>query len=177
MALQALSTRVRTPEERGTLQDIIADAATCLRETRQSVAGLRAVTSAQAGLAGALSRAVREITETKGLRTELKLEAGKRELPPEMEYQVLRIVREAVANTVKHAGASLIEVALRYTPDAVVISVKDDGAGFAADQNPGPGHYGIIGMRERASQIGASIDLVTQPGSGTAITLTLPDSK
>jgi signal transduction histidine kinase len=177
MALQALSTRVETPEERSTLQDIIADAATCLRETRQSVAGLRAVTSAETGLAGAISRAVREITETKGLRTELKLDRSTRELPPEMEYQVLRIIREAVTNTVKHAGASQVEVSLRYHPENLVITVKDDGAGFSKDAAAGPGHYGIIGMRERASQIGATLDLVTQPGSGTAITLTLPDSK
>jgi signal transduction histidine kinase/ligand-binding sensor domain-containing protein len=177
MALQALSTRVKTPEEKSTLQDIIADAATCLRETRQSVAGLRAVATTQTGLAGAISRAVREITETKDLKTELKLESASRELPPEMEYQVLRIVREAVNNAVKHADASQLEVSLHYNPENLVIRVKDDGTGFTKDVNPGPGHYGIIGMKERASQIGATIDLVTQPGSGTAITLTLPDSK
>jgi signal transduction histidine kinase len=107
------------------------------------------------------------------------LEPVARKLPPEEEYQVLRIVREAVNNAVKHAGASLIEVSLQSKGGAIKITVKDDGSGFSRDDaaSPGPGHYGIIGMKERASQIGADLDLVTQTGAGTAITLTLPDSK
>jgi signal transduction histidine kinase len=157
--------------------DIISDAATCLRETRQSVAGLRAV--AGSGLASALERTVREITETKSIRTKMNLGSVSRELAPETEYQVLRIVREAVNNTVKHAGASQIEVSLESKPGAMAITVKDDGSGFPREDaaSPGPGHYGIIGMKERASQIGGFLDLVTQPGAGTAITLTLPDPK
>lgn len=176
MALQALTSRIRTPEERATLEDIIRDAAACLRETRQSVAGLRAMPAHEAGLAGAVSRAVREITETKNVRTLLKLDRVNRELSPDVEYNLLRIVREAVNNAVKHAGAHVIEVALRSTRDAIIVSVKDDGSGFSAEDAaaPGPGHYGIIGMKERASQIGAVLDLVTEPGAGTTITLTLP---
>lgn len=177
MGLQALSGRIQNQAEKATLQDIISDAATCLRETRQSVAGLRAV--AGSGLAAALDRAVREITETKPVQTKLNLAGISRQLAPETEYQVLRIVREAVNNAVKHAQANHIEVTLEPRPGAVAITVKDDGSGFSRDDaaNPGPGHYGIIGMKERASQIGATLDLVTQPGAGTAITLTLPDTK
>ena len=180
MALQALTTRVQTPAERDTLKDIIADAATCLRETRQSVSGLRSMPGAsrgpETGLAAAVGRAVRDITETKSVRTKFNLDDVSRQLPPEVEYNLLRIVREAVNNSVKHANANLIEVTLRSTPEAISIAVKDDGSGFSSDDAaaPGPGHYGIIGMKERASQIGATLDLVTKPGSGTTITLRLP---
>ncbi|MEO8100695.1 MAG: two-component regulator propeller domain-containing protein [Acidobacteriota bacterium] len=175
MALQALAARVRTPEEKETLQDIISDAATCLRETRQSVAGLRAVRSPESGLAGAVDRAVREITETKAVRTKLQLDPVLRPLPQEMEYNLLRIVREAVTNAVKHSGANLIEVTLRSKPDAIEVSIHDDGSGFSRDgATGGPGHYGLIGMKERASQIGGTLELVTQPGAGTTISLTLP---
>ena len=180
MALQALTARVQTPSERDTLKDIIADAATCLRETRQSVSGLRSMPGAsrgpETGLAAAIGRAVRDITETKSVRTKFNLEEVTRQLPPEVEYNLLRIIREAVNNSVKHANADFIEVTLRSTPEAIRIIVKDDGAGFSSDDAaaPGPGHYGIIGMKERASQIGATLDLVTSPGSGTTITLTLP---
>lgn len=176
MALQALSARVRTPEERETLQDIISDAATCLRETRQSVAGLRAVRGPDSGLAASLERAVKEITETKSVRTKLSLERPSRQLPPDIEYNLLRIVREAVANAVKHSGANQIEVTLRSSSDAIRITIKDDGSGFSREDAaaPGPGHYGIIGMKERASQIGAVLDLTTDPGSGTTVTLVLP---
>lgn len=178
MALQALSFRLQSDTEKATLRDIISDAATCLRETRQSVAGLRA--SARSGLSAALDRAVREITETKPIQTTLHLGEVNTELPPETEYQVLRIVREAVNNAVKHSGASEIDVTLVPRPrGSLAITVKDNGSGFSPGDaaSPGPGHYGIIGMKERASQVGAQLDLVTKPGAGTAITLTLPDLK
>lgn len=176
MALQAFSTRIRTPDERETLAEIISDAATCLRETRQSVAGLRAVPGPESGLANTIRQAVREITETKSVRVKLQLDDFTRELPPDVEYNLLRIVREAVNNSVKHSGAGLIEVTLQSSPGMLVISVHDDGTGFSGDSAaaPGPGHYGLIGMKERASQIGAELEVVTKPGSGTTIAVSLP---
>jgi ligand-binding sensor domain-containing protein/signal transduction histidine kinase len=176
MALQALSTRIRTPAERETIEDIISDAATCLRETRQSVAGLRAVEGPESGLVNSIKRAVREITETKPIRVKLSLENFNRELPPDTEYNLLRIIREAVNNSVKHSGAGLIEVSLQSSPGLLVISIHDDGSGFSSDDAAalGPGHYGLIGMKERASQIGAEFEVVTNPGAGTTISVSLP---
>ena len=66
-------------------------------------------------------------------------------------------------------------MALESTPEAVRLSVKDDGAGFARDGNGGsqPGHYGLIGMKERATQIGANLELASEPG-GTTVSVLLP---
>ncbi|MEI9813208.1 MAG: triple tyrosine motif-containing protein [Acidobacteriota bacterium] len=177
MALQALTTRIRTPEERDTLNDIIHDAATCLRETRQSVAGLRAVPGPHSGLSAAVERAVREITETKHVRARLNLETVTRTFAPEVEYNLLRILREAVNNAVKHSGADTIDITLRNRPDALTLTIRDDGSGFDRDHaGPGPGHYGLIGMKERASQIGATLDVDSEPGAGTTISVILPAS-
>ena len=74
MAMQALAGRLRSPQERETLDDIIRDAATCLRETRQSVAGLRAGHDSESGLSAAIGTAAREITDTKDVRLKLKLD-------------------------------------------------------------------------------------------------------
>ncbi len=177
MALQALSTRIRTPEERDTLNDIIHDAATCLRETRQSVAGLRAAPGPHSGLSAAVERAVREITETKQVRARLDLEKVTRTFAPEVEYNLLRILREAVNNAVKHSGADTISVTLHNKPDKLMLTIQDDGSGFDRDHaSPGPGHYGLIGMKERASQIGATLEVNSQPGEGTTISVILPAS-
>ena len=177
MALQALSTRIRTPEERDTLNDIIHDAATCLRETRQSVAGLRSAPGPHSGLTAAVERAVREITETKHIRARLDLEMVTRSFAPEVEYNLLRILREAVNNAVKHSGADTISVTLHNMPDALTLTIRDDGSGFDRDHaGPGPGHYGLIGMKERASQIGATLEVESQPGAGTTISVILPAS-
>jgi signal transduction histidine kinase len=180
MALQGLTARIHSPAERETLEDIIHDAATCLRETRQSVAGLRAVHDSvggpQEGLASSIRDAVRELTETKPIRVKLNLEPVAAKLVPEVEYNLLRIVREAVNNSVKHSGAGEIEVKLSSATEALNISIHDDGSGFNRDDAaaPGPGHYGIIGMKERATQIGATLEVATRPGEGTTISLTLP---
>jgi signal transduction histidine kinase/ligand-binding sensor domain-containing protein len=179
MALQALSGRLRSSNERETLEEIIRDAATCLRETRQSVAGLRAVRGHRSGLAAAIGDAAREITETKNVRLKLRLDQGVRALPAEVEYNLLRIASEAVSNAVKHSGAHTIEVALQATPDTLRLSVKDDGQGFGRDEHagPSPGHYGLIGMKERASQIGGDLEVVSQPGNGTTVSVLVPTSR
>ena len=175
MAMQALAGRLRSPQERETLDDIIRDAATCLRETRQSVAGLRAGHDSESGLAAAIGTAAREITDTKDIRLKLKLGKVARKLPADVEYNLLRIASEAISNSVKHSGARNIEVVLESTPEALRLSVHDDGSGLGKDGAAlRPGHYGIIGMKERATQIGANLQMLSEPGHGTTVSVHLP---
>jgi signal transduction histidine kinase/ligand-binding sensor domain-containing protein len=175
MEMQALAGRMRSPEERATLEDIVRDAGTCLRETRRSVAGLRSVPGPNSGLAAAIAQAAKQIAEAKAIKLKLKLDKGPIELSPEVQYNLLRIASEAVNNSVKHSGAKTIEVVLQCSQDALQLSVKDDGAGFSRENgNVRPGHYGLIGMKERAAQIGATLNLTSEPGRGTTISVLLP---
>jgi signal transduction histidine kinase len=178
MEMQALAARMRAPEERSTLDDIIQDAGTCLRETRRSVAGLRSG-QANSGLASAIEQAARQLTETKPIRLKLKLGKNGKGLPADVEYNLVRIAQEAVTNSVKHSGARTVEVALDYSQRAVHLSVKDDGSGFASEVNGHgrSGHYGLIGMKERASHIGAELELASAPGRGTVVSVTLPSGQ
>ncbi len=175
MEMQALAGRMSVPDERNTMGDIIEDAGNCLRETRRSVAGLRSGQSG-AGLATAIEQAAKQITETKSIKLKLRLGRNGKGLPADVEYNLVRIAQEAVSNSVKHSGARTVEVALDYSPKAVHLSVRDDGTGFArAENGPGrPGHYGLIGMKERATHIGAEFELASAPGRGTMISVTLP---
>jgi signal transduction histidine kinase len=179
MAMQALAGRLRSPEERTRLDDIIHDAANCLRETRRSVAGLRAAREPEAGLGGSIAQAARQITETKDVRLKLKLDKIPAGLPPEAEYNLLRIATEALTNAVKHSGARNIEVTLKSLPDAVRLVIADDGAGFEPDDHGHlkPGHYGLIGMKERAAQIGAEFEFESAPGRGTTVAVVTPASR
>ncbi len=177
MEMQALAGRLRAPEERATLEDIVRDAGTCLRETRRSVAGLRSAQGPESGLAAAIGQAAKEITEAKNVRLKLKLDKNPDVLSPEVQYNLLRIASEAVNNSVKHSGAKAIEVTLNCTAEALQLSVKDDGIGFSRENgNAGPGHYGLIGMKERAAQIGAELSLASEPGRGTTVSVLLPIS-
>jgi signal transduction histidine kinase/ligand-binding sensor domain-containing protein len=177
MEMQALAGRLRSPEERATLEDIVRDAGTCLRETRRSVAGLRNVPGPDSGLASAVAQAAKQITEAKAIRLKLKLEKSPSELSPEVQYNLLRIASEAINNSVKHSGAKTIEVVLQRTAESLELSVKDDGIGFSRENgNSRPGHYGLIGMKERAAQIGAELRMTSEPGRGTTVTAVLPIS-
>ena len=127
------------------------------------------------GLTEAISAAARHITETHEVHLRLRLQPSPRQLSTDVQYNLLRIVQEAVGNAVKHSGGSLVEVMLECTPQQLCLSVKDDGLGFSYNEHGElPGHYGLIGMRERAAQIGARLRIDSEPGRGTLVSVTLP---
>jgi signal transduction histidine kinase len=175
MEMQALCARLSSPEERRTLQEIVQDAARSLREARRSVAGLRGGPGAQSGLGSAIAQAARQITEAKDIQLKLDMEQNSRELPAEIEYNLLRIAQEAVSNSVKHSGARMIEVSLQSTAALLSLAIKDDGSGFGGTATAG--HYGLIGMRERATHIGAGFQIDSESGRGTTVRVMLPAPK
>jgi signal transduction histidine kinase len=93
-----------------------------------------------------------------------------------IEEELLRIGQEAVANAVRHAAASRIDVQLVYEAARVSLRVEDDGRGFtpATGTNGPEGHYGIRGMRERAGEIDAALSLESTVGEGTRVSVEAP---
>lgn len=179
MEMQALSTRLTEPEQRSALAEIIDDAGVCLREARHSIAGLRGGEDPP-GLAAAVAQAARQITETKDVQLRLKL-GPIPTLPADAQYHVLRIAQEALLNAVKHAGARAITVSLETAAangggEMAQLSIVDDGAGFDAENGqPGAtGHYGLLGMQERANQINADLRVTSAPGRGTSVVIAVP---
>ena len=91
------------------------------------------------------------------------------------EQNLLRIAQEAVANSLQHASAKAIWVKLEAQNHLLRMSIRDDGRGFQPDAAPdSDGHFGLLGMRERAARIGGDLNLVSHPGEGTAIEVVLP---
>jgi signal transduction histidine kinase/ligand-binding sensor domain-containing protein len=177
MQMQALAKRLHRSPEQQTLTEIIQDAGGCLSEARRSVAGLRNSLGGESGLAEAIAQTARQLTESGDVHLRLQLAPLAARFPADVEYNVLRIVHEAITNAVKHSAASLIEVKLNSDQHRVTISVHDDGHGFDLEQHlqhVKPGHYGLVGMRERASQIGADIQWRSQLRQGTTVTLSRP---
>lgn len=181
MQMQAFANRLQLPADRQALGEIIRDAGICLQETRRSVAGLRAGTGPKAGLADAIADAARQLTQERGIKLKLHLDDGHQHLPADVKYNLLCIAQEAITNSIKHAGADTIEVTLTCSPRALHLFVYDDGRGMAQPGNGAnrndDGHYGLIGMRERASQIGAEFEISSAPGQGTTVSVHVPASK
>lgn len=96
------------------------------------------------------------------------------DLAGDARYEALAVVAEALENVARHAEAGRVHVSLERDRDgAVRIGVRDDGTGFtpAADGSGPPGHFGLVGMRERAVLAGARLDLRSAPGAGTTVEL------
>ncbi|GMU61470.1 MAG: hypothetical protein AMXMBFR34_32330 [Myxococcaceae bacterium] len=92
---------------------------------------------------------------------------------PEPQLALFRVLQECLSNTVKHAQAKKVAVKLHFAPEAILLSVKDDGAGFDP-QSPRPGHYGLINMRERAMKLGGEVTIDSSPGQGAQVTFSVP---
>lgn len=105
------------------------------------------------------------------------VEGKPRLLHPFVAEEIKRIVREALFNTALHARASSAEVAIGFEPRHLAIRLRDDGVGIPGDvvaHGHKDGHFGMIGMRERAERIGGKLMVSSRPGAGSEITLTLP---
>lgn len=97
-----------------------------------------------------------------------------RPLHPEVEATVLRVAQEALSNVAKHAGATRVGLTLTFDDTEVMLDVRDDGAGFDRRTDPAPTSFGLRGMRQRAERLAGVLDVETQPGAGTAVSLRLP---
>jgi len=91
--------------------------------------------------------------------------------PASISHEVLMTVREAVYNSVQHSGAGSVEIAIHASVQSFTIAIVDHGSGFIDLEQEG--HYGILGMRERMRRAGGEFDLMSVPGEGTRITLSL----
>ncbi|MEO8049281.1 MAG: two-component regulator propeller domain-containing protein [Acidobacteriota bacterium] len=175
MQLHAFTNRLTGSEDRNTLEEIIRDAGICLQETRRSVAGLRGGTGSSSGLSTAVADAARQLVQEHDVKLKLNLDARRQELPAEVKYNLLCIVQEAITNSIKHSGARTIEVSLACSANDLRLSVRDDGRGLSRpDGNGRAGHFGMIGMKERASQIGAEMEVASTPGRGTKVSVRVP---
>jgi PAS domain S-box-containing protein len=121
----------------------------------------------------ALPDLLRQLTEAIIGRARLPIQLtveGDCALPPEVQVALYRIAQEALNNTVKYARATQVSVNLRLQSELVRFSVIDDGAGFDPAAIP-PNHLGLRIMRERAEVIGAKLNIYSEPGEGTQVTV------
>jgi signal transduction histidine kinase len=86
---------------------------------------------------------------------------------------LLRTAQEALANVAKHAQATRVGLTLSYMEDLITLDVRDDGVGFAPD-TVGADSFGLEGMRQRVDRLDGELVIESTPGSGTAISASLP---
>jgi len=147
-----------------------------LDEGRRTLNDLRTVSLSAADLVKSFSQLTNELTRDAGTEIDVTVEGRERPLNVTMGNDVLQVGRQAITNALQHAHARKIHVLLSYGERLLQIRVQDNGRGIDEETlNLGrPGHYGIIGMKERAERLGGSISIGSRVGKGTEVTLTVP---
>jgi signal transduction histidine kinase len=146
------------------------------RQVRSVLSELRPPLLDELGLAAALDNEIRQHAPAEG-DARVTLDAGSdaqlQRWPPDVEYAVFMVAREALINALRHASASQITLCLEGDEHRLTLGVVDDGIGIAPDARLSrPGHLGLVGMRERAHAIGAELHIGDAAGHGTMVTLT-----
>ncbi|MBC8472047.1 MAG: sensor histidine kinase [Planctomycetes bacterium] len=144
-----------------------------LEETRRALKALRASPLDDLGLAMATRNMVEETAARANLTLDLSIMDKVPTLSPDVEQCVYRVAQEAVTNVVKHANAKNLTVKLEFIEGKVTLIVGDDGVGFGIEKSSKTSHFGLTGMRERAQLLGGEFDVISEPGYGTTIQLTI----
>lgn len=159
----------------GKLETLTTDA---LDELRHIIADLRPSHLDDLGLASALRWYAKEVEARVALRIDVEVTGPERPLDPAVRIALFRMAQEAIANTVKHSGATLARLSLSFPPRSVRLSVEDNGHGFDTDTHADPARptWGLLGMQERAALLHGRCDVDSRPTVGTRVEVVIPDS-
>lgn len=148
-----------------------------LAEARTLLRGLRTPNCQASTFREAVIHMVETLTGGANLRVNCAIDEIPPTLSPDTEAQILRIVREAVTNVVRHANASNVRVTLHAKGNEIQFCVEDDGLGFSPDESHNDGNsFGLSSMRERAKELGGFLWVYTQPEKGTQVVAFVPIS-
>ena len=176
LAHQAYDGTPDEPDEtRAELEDLAGEVRTVAREIRTKLSDLRLEPIGEGGLPRALSGLLDRVEARSGIATSLSARHD-HALPPMVEREVALIAQEAITNAERHSGAQRIAVRWTSDRDGAELEVMDDGVGTSATAPLRRDAYGILGMRERADAIGASLAIASPHGHGTRVRLRLSPS-
>jgi len=157
--------------------DLVQKADSVIDGLRRLAADLRPASLDHLGLEPAVRQLTRSAAADQGLETRFKARgfSGKR-LPAVIETALYRIVQEAMANVVRHAKATRVDVLLEHRGERVMVMVEDDGIGFELGQVQRGHHYGLLGLEERAEALHGTLTLESSPGAGTTVVVEVPSA-
>jgi len=182
--LIALSQRIQliaiiSPEtQRDSLTELKELVNTAMLNVRRLIRGLRPIYLEEFGLVTALEMLVNESEKQDTLTISFHSSGTQRRLEPQVELSLYRMVQESLQNVVRHSQAEHAWINVTYNENGLQIIIRDDGKGFQVPTNPTAfvktGHFGLIGLQERAELIQAALKIQSSPGKGTTTTIHLP---
>lgn len=159
------------------IQDLTEQA---IQDLRRITRDLRPLYLEDLGLSASLKMLTHESSAGAGFAINFQQIGLERRLSPEVELTLYRIAQECLSNISRHAQASHASVTLNFTQAATSLTVTDDGCGFSVPESPAEfaprGHFGLLGLHERAELIGASLNIHSTLGKGTRVVVSVPNT-
>lgn len=144
-----------------------------IREIRRLLNGLRPLSLEQGGVVAAIEDLITKAATDHGLAVKFAHNVSFDRIAPSLEMAIYRTVQESLTNAQRHSGSPTAYVAIEQSDSTILISVRDEGSGFDPGQVP-QSRCGLSGIRERATLLGGQAEIISQPGQGTHIKVTLP---
>ncbi|MBZ0315704.1 MAG: sensor histidine kinase [Anaerolineae bacterium] len=147
-----------------------------IEDIRRMIHGLRPSYLAELGLASALEMLAEQETS---VAVVFQMQGDEQRLSDKIELALYRITQEALSNIRKHSQATQAAIELAFSPEEVMLIVRDNGCGYdppSLQTLPTSGHYGLVGIRERTQLIEANLQIHSQKGQGTQIHVQVPTS-
>jgi signal transduction histidine kinase len=174
--LQAIRDEVGNEEELREHLDLANDLVRASHEeARRSISALRSNALEEVGLLEALEKSALRMVNGGSMQVQTSSSGNPRMISPRVADAFFRIGQEAIANAVRHSGATELTISLLYEPTTVTLLIEDNGRGFPVGEDSAS--FGIRGMGKRAESIGAWLDIRSSPGDGTSVQLVTPASK
>jgi signal transduction histidine kinase len=149
-----------------------------IENVRRLTRALRPIYLEDLGLVTALEMLAGETSQANALQVDFQRGGNEQRLPREVELALYRIAQQALNNVVHHAHARQAALHILFAQDEIKLEVSDDGMGFQVPRSPTDlapgGHFGLLGMRERADLIGARLEVESHAGRGTRLAVHLP---
>lgn len=176
MSLPAIEARIpetdsETRRRINTMKEALSES---IRSTRNMISRLRPYHLDELGLIPALESCVQDFREQSGIEAHFFSNGVPQGLRPEKQTTVYRILREGLSNVALHSGASRVVVSITATPKKIVLEIRDDGKGFVQTPEEAETSYGIMGMRERAADVGGGLEIDSGASRGTRLTAWFP---
>jgi signal transduction histidine kinase len=147
-------------------------------EVRRFSRALRPLYLEDLGFVPALEMLAQETTRQDGLPVSVEIKGHVRRLPPDLELTAYRIMQEGLSNVLRHAQAQTAWLMVVFAPDGLTLHIHDDGLGFTPPINPADlaqeGHFGLMGIRERALLFGGRLEIRSKVDGGTSLEVFLP---
>jgi signal transduction histidine kinase len=165
----------RAAERLAQVREMLAEAVEAVRRFSRD---LRPIYLEDLGFIPALEMLTREADQGPMLSVDLAATGRVRRLSPDLELAAYRIVQEALNNVIQHAGATHTQVQVDFEAEHLALTVQDDGQGFEAPDLPDAlargGHFGLMGIQERALLYGGQLSIRSEVGKGTTVVVRLP---